>query len=179
MRKRVLSPVHIVGDRCYWVLPTTPPHLSLLAQNMRDNDKAEVVGVGSTIKRALWRGYRNSILCRTALIDGKVAAVWGLCVGMKNNVSLLSDIGVPWMLTTDAVEQLPISFCRQGRREIAAMRAIKPKLESYVAADYVQAVRFLKLLGFDVDEPQPVGVDGALFRRFHIGCGAAETAKVI
>jgi hypothetical protein len=49
------------------------------------------------------------------------------------------------------------------------MRANRRRLESFVAADYLQAVKLLRLLGFTVERPTPIGVNGSLFSRFHVG----------
>jgi hypothetical protein len=84
-------------------------------------------------------------------------------------VSPLGDLGVPWLLTSSAVERVPVSFLKVAKQELALMRANRRHLASYVAADYVQAVKLLRILGFTVERPAPVGVNGVLFSRFHIG----------
>jgi hypothetical protein len=152
------------------IVATTPAHLRAIEVAMREADRAEIEGCGVSVKKALWRGLRLSPLCRTALIDGAVAAVWGICAGGRNGVSLLGRTAVPWLHTTPAVERMPLAAVRVARSEIRAMQALWPRLENYVAADYAQAVKFLRLLGFTVEAPAPVGVAGALFCRFHLGC---------
>jgi hypothetical protein len=156
----------------YVIVPTQIPHLRELAVTMREADRKEIERLGVTVKKVLWRQYRNSIFTRTALVDAKVAAIWGLAIAMQPNVSPLSDLGIPWLHTSAAIEAIPRSFLMRGRQEVATMRRLRPRLASYVDASYAQAVRFIKLLGFMVDEPQPIGVDGAPFRRFHIGFDA-------
>jgi hypothetical protein len=51
----------------------------------------------------------------------------------------------------------------------ALMRANRRRLESFVAADYVQAIKFLHLLGSTVTKPAPNGVAAGPFCRFHMG----------
>lgn len=165
----MLSPVHQVGKRSYWIVPGTRDHLMELWHNMRSGDRKEVEASGRTGKKVLWRTFRNSIMCKTALIDGKVAAMWGLCAGLRDDVSLLSRLGVPWLLTTPIVESLPVTFVKVGRAEVAAMRALCPELESHVAAEYTQAIGMLKLMGFSVDKAEPIGKNGVMFCRFHLG----------
>jgi len=38
------------------------------------------------------------------LVDAKVAAIWGLAIGLRHGVSPLSDLGVPWLHTSAAIE---------------------------------------------------------------------------
>lgn len=144
-------------------------HVYLLADKLRAGDIAEVRGGGHSAKKSLYRGFRHSILCKTAFVDGEIAAMWGLCVGLRPGVSPLSDVAVPWLLTSSAVERVPVSFLKVAKAELALMRANRRRLESFVAADYSQAVKLLRILGFTVEKPVPVGVGGALFSRFHLG----------
>jgi len=156
-----------MADR-HAVVPATAEHVGMLAANLRAQDLAEIAGTGSTVKRSLWRGYRNSILVETAFVDGEVAAMWGLCCGYVPGLSLLSDVGRPWLLTTAAVERVPVTTVREARRAVERMLMVKPVLENYVLASYDQAVRMLRMIGFTIDPPQPVGRDGEPYSRFHM-----------
>jgi hypothetical protein len=89
-------------------------------------------------------------MCKTAFVGDDIAAMWGLCVAFGPGVSPLGDLGVPWLLTSAAIERVPVSFIKVARAELALMRANRRRLESYVAADYVQVVQLLRLLGFTV-----------------------------
>jgi hypothetical protein len=152
------------------IVPTTYGHLRTMESDMRPADLCEIAGLGVTVRKALWQAYRRSPICKTAIVDGSVAAVWGVCVGLRGGAGLLGNAGVPWLHTTAAVEKMPVSFIKIAKTELAAIVALYPRLESYVAAEYVGAVGLLKLLGFSVDEALPVGANGALYRRFHLGC---------
>lgn len=151
------------------VVPAEPRHVHDLAPRLRDEDRDEVLGLGHRPRQSLWRGYRNSVLCRTALVDGQVAAMWGLGVGFAPGVSLLSDAGSPWLLASPEVRRIPFAYVRLAKAEVAAMAAVKPHLYGYVAANYSAACRFLRLLGFALDEPVPLPPHGAPYRRFHYG----------
>lgn len=163
------SPVHRIGNHNLWIVSTARNHILELGNTIRKNDRAEVEACGMSVSKMLWRGFRNSVMCRTALIDGQVAAIWGLCVGLRNDISPLSDLGSPWLLTAPIVETLPITFAKVAKFEMKKMLALCPKLESYVAADYKQAVRLVRMIGFLIDEAMPIGVNGAMLSRFHIG----------
>jgi hypothetical protein len=158
--------------RAYTIQPTEIAHIYALAESLREQDRLEILNLGFGVKKALWRAYRNSIMCKTALVADKVAAIWGLGIGLRAGVSPLSDLGVPWLHTSAAIESVPFSFVRVAKAELAAMRKLRPRLESFVAADYAQAIKFLRILGFAVEKAEPVGLNGALYCRFHVGFDA-------
>jgi hypothetical protein len=163
------SPARTEHALPYRIVPAEIGHVYALAECLRERDRAEIICAGYSVKKALYRAFRNSILCRTAFVGDHIAAMWGLGVGLRPGVSPLSDLGVPWLHTSAAVERVPVSFVKVARAELSTMCANRRRLESFVAADYPQAVRLLRLLGFTVEHPQPIGVEGALFSRFHIG----------
>lgn len=75
-------------------------------------------------------------------------------------------MGIPWMLTTthmDAAERAAVA--RAAERAVARMRADFPSLTNWVHAENARAIRFVRWLGFAVDE-QLSGRNHA-FRRFH------------
>lgn len=156
------------GDRVT-VVPATIEHVYALADRLRPADEAEVRGLGHTPRKALYRGFRNSVLCRAGLVEGRCAAMWGVAVGQVPGACLLGSLATPWLLTSADVEAVPLAYLRVGRAELAAMRALYPQLAGYVAADYAAAVRWLRMIGFTVDAPVPLGPFGKLYARYHIG----------
>lgn len=165
---RVARPDAVITPH-YALVPTQVEHVYQLAKTLRDNDRIEIENLGYPIKRALYRAFRNSIMCKTVLIRGEVASISGLGIGRAAGVSPLSDLGAPWLHTSKLIEEIPVSFVRLCKLEIQQMRKQKPKLESLVWAEYKEAVKLVKILGFTVDKPEPVGLNGALYSRFHMG----------
>jgi hypothetical protein len=157
------------GGRAVRIVPTDVGHLYDLARVLRPLDRVEIETAGVSVNRALYRAFRNSILVRTAFVGDDIAAIWGLCVGMRSGVSPLSDLAVPWLHTSDAIERVPVSFLRIARQQLDEMKRNRCRLESFVAADYKQAVKLLRKLGFTVEPPAPIGVRAAPFCRFHMG----------
>lgn len=145
------------------IVPATIAHVYALAATMRREDAAEATELCRQPKEFLRRSFRYSLVVKTALIDGEVAAMFGM------TGDLLLPHGSPWLVTTAAVERVPVAFVREGKQALAEMRGLKPVLENFVAASYTRAVRFVAVLGFEIDAPQPLGPKGALFHRFHLG----------
>lgn len=138
-----------------------------IAARMREQDAAEARALNRCPKRALRASFRASLTPpRVAEIHGEPVAIWGV------GGDILSDVGHPWLVTTPAVERVPVSFVRVGTDELARMLEVKPFLENYVAAQYRRAIAFLRFVGFVVEPPQPVGRTRALFCRFWIDRGS-------
>lgn len=145
------------------IFPTTPQHMLELRTTLREEDASEICKFGLPIRRALYRSFRNSIFTRTALVDGKVAASWGLC-GV-----LLGESGHPWLLTgTECDKVSPLTFARIYKREVQEMLTHFPVLENWVDNGYYKSIRLLSLIGFTLDDPMPIkGLKSqALFRKF-------------
>lgn len=143
------------------IIPTTPEHLRELALVLRPEDRLEIVSFGISPEKALWRSYKGSLIRKTAFIDGKIAAAWGLCG------SFMGVMGQPWLLTSEEVRKIsPLKFARIYQKEVIEMQKMFPILENYVDASYNAAVRLLGIVGFELGEPEPIGVHKALYRKF-------------
>jgi hypothetical protein len=144
-------------------VPAEQSHCALLAANLRQDDADEVRAFGESRIRAVNRAFRNGLMCRTAFVDGEMAAMWGI------GSNVLSNVGHPWLLTTPVCGRVsPLTYVRIGKTQLAAMLALRPVLYDYVAAKYTRAIGFLKLLGFTVGEPVPLGRHQQLFCKFEI-----------
>lgn len=84
--------------------------------------------------------------------------MWGL------GGASISDEGMPWFLTAREVERFPVSLVREARYAVAEMLDLRPYLWNYVLAEYAQAVKLLRLLGFTLDDPIRVRSDN--YRKF-------------
>jgi hypothetical protein len=147
-----------------WTITDCEPcHLRAVARNLRAGDAAEVAAYGEgSPMRVIWRSWKSSTICYTMLVDGEVAVIGGV-VG-----SLMDAEGMPWLLTTAAVERVPVSFVRAARAHASEALKVYPMLANYVHAPYARAIWFLKLVGFTVDPPEQIAATGEMFCRFHM-----------
>jgi len=114
---------------------------------MRENDKKEARALGLIPHHALFYAYKHACFRRTALVDGRVAAMWGV-VGTP-----LGLVGQPYLITgTECDGVSPIAFAKVYLKELQAMARIFPILENYVDAEYTGAVGMLELAGFNLTE---------------------------
>jgi hypothetical protein len=147
------------------IVPATELHARSLGRRLRPDDLNEVriaYGGGEPIGDGvamLSHGVRCSTWCSTAVVASRPVAMWGVVAG-----TALGGYGIPWMLGSMECSGLPFQMVRVGRREVARMLALYPRLVNYVAAEYTAAVRFIEVLGFAVGDT--VTLDGGVVRRF-------------
>ena len=147
------------------ILPATLAHIEHLRDNLRPGERHEIACLGSTPAEALRTSLAASIFARTAILDGRIVAMWG-CGG-----SPLGGIGEPWLLTTVDVERVPVQFIRTARDEVGQMLGLFPTLVNYVTAEYRQACRMLEVVGFRLGPAFEFGPERALWRQFKMERG--------
>ena len=141
------------------IVDATRAHVRELVRCMRDEDRAEIEDLGENVRHTVHRLHRDSIFSRAALIDGAVAAVWGL------EGTMLSDEALPWLFTTPTVERAPLTFLRVAQAEAAHMMIGRNRLISRVAASYERSVRLFEMVGFVMGPPTPSPPHGVLYRQ--------------
>ena len=142
------------------ILPATPDHADYLRDNLRPGERHEIACLGATPAEALRASLAGSIFARTAILDGRIAAMWGV------GGSPLGGVGEPWLLTAVDVERVPVKMVRTARAEVGAMLGLFPILTNYVTAEYRQACRFLEVVGFRLGPAFPF--KGALWHEFRM-----------
>lgn len=146
----------------YEIVFTDLSHVAALGVNLRAGDLSEVQAAGMTGQRALFRSWRQAYYSATALVDGEVAAIWGV------GGSPMGRIGRPWLLTSPAVEKARFAILRVGRGEVGKMLGIYPEMRGFVDSRYEGALGLLRLLGFDLSDPMPFGPNQAPFCQYSI-----------
>ena len=145
------------------IVRASPAHVGAIAYYMREADRIECAAMGHSPKEALRLGLRGSSFCFTATMDGVPAAMFGLVV-----TSALTGDGVPWLLGTDAVYGQPRAMLELGRRFVAMTADSTPRLANLVSAQNLRAIRYLRALGFTIEEQQ-IMHDGVAFQAFSRG----------
>ena len=135
--------------------PARPDHVALLAPVMRAADRQEVwASSRSTPEQALRRCLASSSRAWTVFFGGEVGAMWGVAP-----LAILGRTGVPWLLTSPAVERHPIAFLRRSVTLLDEVEQGFAVLRNHVDARQTRCLPWLRWLGFTVEPAVPVGPD--------------------
>ena len=148
------------------VVPATLDHVHQLGPNLRAEDDRECIAASGKIAYdALLTGLENSDWCYTALGDGVPIAIFGVA---PMGSTLLSKIGVPWMLGSDDIRNFSKETVVLGKLYTKRMIDSYNKLENYVDARNKVAIKWIKNCGYTVEDPIPYGLNGELFHHFFL-----------
>lgn len=138
--------------------------VEMIAEDMRPEDVAEVwASDHNTPLESLMGGWRMSNFATVAAVEGVPLAMFGL---VKRDI--LSGSGIIWMLGSNEAKKYRREFLTLTPPVIDEMLAICPRLCNMVHTKNRASVRWLKWLGFTIEEPEVHGPDQELFHRFHI-----------
>ncbi|CAK7067810.1 MAG: hypothetical protein DELT_01728 [Desulfovibrio sp.] len=146
-----------------WRIETaTAAHIPHIAANMREADRREIwASDRQTPEEALTRSFALSVMCRTCVINGSPAFMWGV----TRRGSILSDTGVPWLLGTNAITAVRRAFIKQSRAYVEMMQQPFARLENIVHSENALSIRWLAWCGFTI-EKEPVERNGETFFPF-------------
>ena len=142
----------------YQIVESEFAHIAALCGALRYDDWAEITCFGLRPFRVIRECFKTSYLRRSVFVENELAAMWGLSGVM------LSGEGRPWLLTSKAIEKIPVSFVREARCEVAAMLTMCQRLDGFTTESYPKAQRFLRVLGFTLSKP--FDLQGVLVRRY-------------
>lgn len=146
----------------YEIVPTTAGHVIDLALDMRQPDQDEVWAAAHfTPWEALVSSIRYTDTPYTGLVDGQVLCIFGV-----GKMSLMSNRGFPWMLSSNLVSKHVRAWARGSKVAFAHMTQGVDSLENCVDARYTSAVRWLSWLGFIIHPAEPFGLDQLPFHKF-------------
>jgi hypothetical protein len=146
------------------IRPTEPGDAARLFANLRASDLAECRAYGrSDIAASIASCVDRSVLCWTGLVDGELAAIFGVAP-----INALTGIGSPWMLGTPVLDRHQRILVRRTPEYIFRMLKAFPHLVNYVHAKNTTSVRWLRRLGFTLHEAVPYGPLGEPFHPFEM-----------
>jgi len=113
----------------------------ILAKKMRKADVIEIdLLAGFTPKQALLQSFQASPLDRhTIILNGEVIGMFGVASGN-------GQVATPWLLASDKITTIPLSFLRQSKKYVDQLKY--PLLLNYVHAENTLSIAWLKHLGF-------------------------------
>jgi hypothetical protein len=125
-----------------------------IAMDLRAADALELRLAGfPDPEQAVRDSFDASRWCKVARADGEPVVLFGIGPGVEPHQ------GVPWMLATDGIGAIGREFVLQSVHELRSMLCDYQLLHNCVHAGNEISIRWLRWLGFNVDE-KPIGPGG-------------------
>lgn len=142
-------------------ISATQEHIDTMKGWLRESDeKACWATAHYTADEGLQDSFDKATLCWVALVDD----VPVFCCGVSR-LTMLSTLGVPWLLATDDICKVGFRIVRHSKDLIRCMFAGFDRLETWVDIRNKLSFTWLKWCGFNVEDAEPIGLDGKLFHR--------------
>lgn len=143
-----------------WIMEPSASDAVAIANNLRPADATEVMlSHGMCPFEAVKSSFRESDVCRGIASDEGVPV--GLCGVVGHRI---------WMLGTPdltATRRGRWQLIVEGRKWVdSCFEEVGGPLFNQVYSKNTESIRWLKMLGFTVDIPKPIGKSGALFCDF-------------
>jgi hypothetical protein len=137
-----------------------------LCDDLRPADQRELdAAYARPAREIIAESIARSIEPLAAWDDDRLVAIFGHApLG-----PILTPMASPWLLGTPLLARHAGVLVRLSRQYVAAWREQHPLLVNFVDVRNVASIRYLKAVGFTLDEPAPFGVMGLPFHRFHKG----------
>jgi hypothetical protein len=133
--------------------------------NLRTEDFDEVFALtGKSPHLALMEDWEMS--SRRWIIFNKNAQAVAV-LGIRPSYQF-SDDGSPWLLGTEGLNKISKFFLKISNPIIEEMSRGFRTLSNYIDARYVKTVRWMKWLGFTIEEAEPFGELGLPFHNVHM-----------
>jgi hypothetical protein len=144
------------------VRPATREDALYIAKHLRDDDTREVKAAGMSPESAVLLSFAGSDTREVCCVEGKPALIYGAMSPLH------SDVAAVWALGTPDCDAISFAMVKRGRAAVRSLLDQYPRLENYCIADYEKSIRWLRLLGFAIGDPEPYGVNGELFCKLSI-----------
>jgi hypothetical protein len=144
------------------VRKSTQADVDYLCNNLRPEDAQEVQASHGSTKEALQMGFDDSDECWTIVVTetDEIAGIYG--VGRYDDM-----VGIPWLLTTPAIEKVWLPFLRGSRKWVSEINNKYPLLTNAVDAEYTVAINWLRFVGFTfIKKHETWGVGNRPFLEF-------------
>ena len=108
--------------------------------------EAKKLGETDMVK-AVKQSFTWSDVCLTILVDGVPAIIYGVQGSMLGTAKV-------WAIGTKLCRKIKMFMVHEGRETVDRWTQRYGQLENWCDADYKASIRWLKMIGFMVDEPE-------------------------
>lgn len=145
-----------------YVAVMTQEHVDKLQGRLRAEDQQEVYAMSlRSAEEGLRMGLKYSTMAWTIMAEDRPVGCFGVV-----SASLLSGVGVPWMLGTDEIRRIRYAVLRESKAYVQMMLDPFDMLENWVDVRNKVSINWLRWCGFTLDPPTKYGLQGELFHRF-------------
>ena len=136
-----------------------------IAHKLRDVDRMEMWSAYRVIpEKGALGSLRGSDRAFTVTLEGKPIAIFGVMT-----LSLVGRRGTIWLLGTDDIDQICITFGRYTKAFVQSFLSEWDTLENWVHEKNRRSIGWLKMAGFEVSDAKPYGLDRENFHHIRIG----------
>lgn len=121
-------------------------HCGKMARNIRSEQKGIYDHYGVSVHNILCHQFRQSIICKTAILDGKVS-----CMGGAFS-DFLSDTAYVWFAISDDSNSIRFSVIKELMKNINKIFETKNKVISLTDVNDKIALRMARFLGFEISQ---------------------------
>ena len=137
-------------------------HITQVCFSIRVSDALELMGVSGLLPhQVMLAGEQNLLGGRAITYKGVAIAVFGLSAS-----STFSDEVYPWLIASNQVYAHRLSFLRTVKKLFKFYRGRYKEFVNYVDARNTESIKWLKWMGFKIEEPEPYGPYGLLYHKF-------------
>ena len=141
------------------VRPPRAGDIAVIANGMRLSDKQEIWAASRlTPHEGLELALKKSPDIWVGTWEGRPIGMAGCFPG-----SLLGGVGYPWQLATPEIEAAALPYLRASKPCFAGLRRKYRLLVNWVDVRNEKSIKWMKYLGFEIEDPAPYGVDGLPF----------------
>lgn len=142
------------------VRPSVEADIPLILADVHPLDADELRVLGHTARESIEFGFGRSQWCVTALAGERPVCMCGV-------IEYAPRKGVLWIMTTKEIEQNKGEFVRASIRIMRELRERYDSLQNRIDSRNAPLVNWVRMLGFALDPPEPIGPEAAPFIRYH------------
>lgn len=116
-----------------------------LGENLRKPDILECCSHGMHPMDAVLMSFRNSDICRVAVVDNVPLAIFGVCTDVSD-----PSTGIVYLLGTKAIEKHAKSFLELSKKELLSIGSKYTKLTNLIHKINIKHLKWVQWLGFEI-----------------------------
>lgn len=145
------------------IVPTTIEHINYISSHLKEDEKREVFRMGHPDPHHLLRySFVISSVCYTWVYNHIPLLVAGI-----GKYSVFDDFSTIWLASTPHASNHKTTLIRNSKRMLALLNNDNKILGTHIDGELKSTLKWVKLLGFTVDEGEPISPYNHIFHFCH------------